>query len=1004
LGSRVHVCHTMCRCKYLDCFIFLNCNSMAASQVGSKIVLKGSTPSVDWPAAGTLRLNTDRLTVDDSGNVAVKGNVAVNTNKFNVTASSGNTAIGGTLGVTSDVAVNTNKFTVAAASGNTGIAGTLGVAGDVAVNTNKFNVTAASGNTAVGGTLGVTGNVAVNTDKFVVTAASGNTAIAGDVAVATNKFTVAAASGNTAIAGTLGVTGDVAVNTNKFNVTASSGNTAIAGDVAVATNKFNVTAASGNTAIAGTLGVTGDVAVNTDKFVVTASSGKTAIAGDLAVATNKFNVTAASGNVATAGTLGVTGDLAVNTNKFNVTAASGNTTVGGTLNSVGDLSVATNKFNVTAASGNTAVAGTLGVTGDVAVNTNKFNVTAASGNTTVGGTLNSVGDLSVATNKFNVTAASGNTAIAGTLGVTGTATVGDLVVNGTFSQSTTIVNGGKYALTRAGIQAAVDAVNSAGGGTVLVKGDVTSDGTTITMKSNVTLDFDNHTFKMIASATSYVLITIVGSGASSARSFTADGTEGSPLVTVSTIDAATFAAGDYVLIMDSAATQHAQVSRLSAVNSGTGVLTLTEPLGYTYLVSATAVIYRITTPVTNCCVRNAILDGNGNTGGSSHMIRWIDVINSHMENITVRGTLTTSTTAAVAISQTHNCQFTNIVARDIAVNSASSRAISIYRACACHIKNITSIDCGGSGPILAQSTDTTLDGLVSVRSSGRNFRLDTCSRCVLTNITCSGGISSSGSGFRYASGTKSCTITNITCVGNQDYGIVYDGLTDNCSIFGAYVAANTAGGVVFSGTNNALWGNIIGTITDGVTTSIVNTAGGNVTTPSKLILSNTTASSGSGTGALQVSGGSYIAKDAYFGTGIRVQTGGGTAGLLNYFEPTQSFSTSVNIPGNTPVALPVVVTRVNNMAYLTYGGIPFELFDVGKLTSTQNLPTKWRPTSYKKFQVEVQHGGVYQAGVLKIDTAGLLTWSLQNDTNFNLGPGFGAAGLSSTCVSYDITV
>ena len=921
---------------------------MAASQVGSKIVLKGSTPSVDWPAAGTLRLNTDRLTVDDSGNVAVKGNVAVNTNKFNVTASSGNTAIGGTLGVTSDVAVNTNKFTVAAASGNTGIAGTLGVAGDVAVNTNKFNVTAASGNTAVGGTLGVTGNVAVNTDKFVVTAASGNTAIAGDVAVATNKFTVAAASGNTAIAGTLGVTGDVAVNTNKFNVTASSGNTAIAGDVAVATNKFNVTAASGNTAIAGTLGVTGDVAVNTDKFVVTASSGKTAIAGDLAVATNKFNVTAASGNVATAGTLGVTGDLAVNTNKFNVTAASGNTTVGGTLNSVGDLSVATNKFNVTAASGNTA--------------------------------------------------------IAGTLGVTGTATVGDLVVNGTFSQSTTIVNGGKYALTRAGIQAAVDAVNSAGGGTVLVKGDVTSDGTTITMKSNVTLDFDNHTFKMIASATSYVLITIVGSGASSARSFTADGTEGSPLVTVSTIDAATFAAGDYVLIMDSAATQHAQVSRLSAVNSGTGVLTLTEPLGYTYLVSATAVIYRITTPVTNCCVRNAILDGNGNTGGSSHMIRWIDVINSHMENITVRGTLTTSTTAAVAISQTHNCQFTNIVARDIAVNSASSRAISIYRACACHIKNITSIDCGGSGPILAQSTDTTLDGLVSVRSSGRNFRLDTCSRCVLTNITCSGGISSSGSGFRYASGTKSCTITNITCVGNQDYGIVYDGLTDNCSIFGAYVAANTAGGVVFSGTNNALWGNIIGTITDGVTTSIVNTAGGNVTTPSKLILSNTTASSGSGTGALQVSGGSYIAKDAYFGTGIRVQTGGGTAGLLNYFEPTQSFSTSVNIPGNTPVALPVVVTRVNNMAYLTYGGIPFELFDVGKLTSTQNLPTKWRPTSYKKFQVEVQHGGVYQAGVLKIDTAGLLTWSLQNDTNFNLGPGFGAAGLSSTCVSYDITV
>lgn len=38
-------------------------------------------------------------------------------------------------------------------------AGTLGVTGDFAVNTNKFNVTAVSGNTAVAGTLDVTGNI-----------------------------------------------------------------------------------------------------------------------------------------------------------------------------------------------------------------------------------------------------------------------------------------------------------------------------------------------------------------------------------------------------------------------------------------------------------------------------------------------------------------------------------------------------------------------------------------------------------------------------------------------------------------------------------------------------------------------------------------------------------------------------------------------------------------------------------------------------------------------------
>lgn len=78
----------------------------------------------------------------------VTGNVAI----------TGNETVGGTLGVTGDVAVNTNKFNITATSGNTAIAGTLGVTGDVAINTNKFNVMASSGNTTVAGTLGVTGD------------------------------------------------------------------------------------------------------------------------------------------------------------------------------------------------------------------------------------------------------------------------------------------------------------------------------------------------------------------------------------------------------------------------------------------------------------------------------------------------------------------------------------------------------------------------------------------------------------------------------------------------------------------------------------------------------------------------------------------------------------------------------------------------------------------------------------------------------------------------------
>lgn len=65
----------------------------------------------------------------------------------------GNALVSGTLGVSGDVSVNTNKFNITASSGNTSIAGTLGVTGDVAINTNKFNITASSGDTTIGGTL-----------------------------------------------------------------------------------------------------------------------------------------------------------------------------------------------------------------------------------------------------------------------------------------------------------------------------------------------------------------------------------------------------------------------------------------------------------------------------------------------------------------------------------------------------------------------------------------------------------------------------------------------------------------------------------------------------------------------------------------------------------------------------------------------------------------------------------------------------------------------------------
>jgi hypothetical protein len=71
----------------------------------------GNTDGLIFRRAGT----TDDLKIDTSGNTFVTGNLAVNTNKFNVTASSGNTLVAGTLGVTG-LATLTAGFTLGATS------------------------------------------------------------------------------------------------------------------------------------------------------------------------------------------------------------------------------------------------------------------------------------------------------------------------------------------------------------------------------------------------------------------------------------------------------------------------------------------------------------------------------------------------------------------------------------------------------------------------------------------------------------------------------------------------------------------------------------------------------------------------------------------------------------------------------------------------------------------------------------------------------------------------
>ena len=254
-----------------------------------------TTTSLNSTSIKVKHLTTDTaavFTVSDTGAVTASDNLTIGSH-FAVTsssgavasgsqtitgtvASSGNMSIGGTnvvlgndgtISAINNLAINTNKFNVTASSGAVAFTGDLAIASD------KFTVASASGNVVSKGTFSGLGDVAINTDKFKVTASTGAVAFTGDLAIATDKFTVASGSGNVVSKGTISGLSDLAINTNKFNVTASSGAVAFTGDLAIATDKFTVASASGNVVSKGTYSGLGDVAINTDKFTVVASDG-----------------------------------------------------------------------------------------------------------------------------------------------------------------------------------------------------------------------------------------------------------------------------------------------------------------------------------------------------------------------------------------------------------------------------------------------------------------------------------------------------------------------------------------------------------------------------------------------------------------------------------------------------------------------------------------------------------------------------------------------------------
>ena len=108
--------------------------------VGGNLTVNGNTQlgnaNTDTiGVTGIVNVDSGVLYIDPVGRVGINDTTPSQALDVNGnSAITGNQTVGGTLSVTGDVEINTNKFNVTASSGNTTIAGTLLVAGNTTVN------------------------------------------------------------------------------------------------------------------------------------------------------------------------------------------------------------------------------------------------------------------------------------------------------------------------------------------------------------------------------------------------------------------------------------------------------------------------------------------------------------------------------------------------------------------------------------------------------------------------------------------------------------------------------------------------------------------------------------------------------------------------------------------------------------------------------------------------------------------------------------------------------
>ena len=558
-------------------------------------------------ATVTNAINTGAATL---ASASVTGDFAVNTNKFKVTASDGNTEILGSVTMKAASGVITHdgaagSLAISSSTGPVTLTGNtyvdvesvrftnanIGLSNDddlIALAANDLTV---NGAVTVTTTMDVTGNFAVNTDKFKVTGTNGNTEIFGAVSLTGDSATITHSGGTgltiESAAGQYVDVEDVRITDNKIGVSGSAdlltltsgaalvtGTLASTGNFAVAATKFTVDSSDGATVVDGTLGVNGAAtfegqvtvkgffqalgdyrigdSTSADTLTVAAVSnytgdttmmekldvyGTTTLHDALTATSASLSSTLGVSGTSTlaaatmSGTLGVTGHTtatsATLSGAFTVNAAStlnGQATVTGAVSLSATAATithtgtggATNGLAITSTQGYVDVESVRFTADEIGTTNDPDLVKLADNSVTVRGaiaadtTLSSTGDFAVNTDKFKVTASSGAVSMSSAAQTITHSGATSLTISSSQAAAFVKIEGGasayvdvesvRFTDNQIGISADTDLITLTGN-SVTIAGGLTTTTMAVTSTFGVTSDFTVNTDKFIVYAT-----------------------------------------------------------------------------------------------------------------------------------------------------------------------------------------------------------------------------------------------------------------------------------------------------------------------------------------------------------------------------------------------------------------------------------------------------------------------------------------------------------------------